>query len=172
MLALLPHLGQRPTGEECTSIEKHQKEYGATCPARIATLPPPAISQEEVSGHFLKCGWCPMDSANRDLYEARNRVFTLAHFADFPPYFFELFSSLLSGTSWTGLRTTDLIAICLRGGGLRWPVRILSFQPVRDLLMPPSFKVSISENYVSARANEVREWKSMRLHDFLGELAR
>jgi len=34
--------------------------------------------------------------------------------------------------------------------------------------MPPSFKVSISENYVSARANEVREWKSMRLHDFLG----
>jgi hypothetical protein len=34
--------------------------------------------------------------------------------------------------------------------------------------MPPSFKLSISENYVSACANEVREWKSMRLHDFLG----
>src|SRR5205807_4411342 len=44
-----------------------------------------------------------------------NQVFTLGHFADFSSYFFPLFSTLLQGTSRTGLRTTRLRTICLRG---------------------------------------------------------
>ncbi len=34
--------------------------------------------------------------------------------------------------------------------------------------MGSSFKLSISENYLSACASEALEGKSMRLHDFLG----
>ena len=45
-----------------------------------------------------------------------NKVFTLANFADFSPYFFHLFSPLLDGTSRTDLRTSRLRTICLRGG--------------------------------------------------------
>ncbi len=38
------------------------------------------------------------------------------NFPLFPPYFSPLFSPLLGGTSRTGLRTTCLRTICLRGG--------------------------------------------------------
>src|SRR4029077_292323 len=47
------------------------------------------------------------------------------------------------------------------------PVRVLSSQPSRNLLMPPSFELSIAENYVSACANEARKGKSMPRHDLL-----
>jgi hypothetical protein len=47
-------------------------------------------------------------------------VFTLANFADFPPYFSRLFSTLLDGTSRTDLWKTRLRTICLRGGAATW----------------------------------------------------